>query len=124
MLIDGCVHLGLDGDVELIEEFEQPPDADAIAVVAPGEDAMGVGLFWRGDPCSLALAIAELLDVDRYIYREPPAPGPTIVRPLGDVGICGSAMRAQHAIPPSDAVRGVFQNRSEDRHFAHTLQVC
>ena len=56
VLVDGEVHLGFDRDIESIEQLKQAPDADPIAVVAPREDAVAVGLVRRGDGRALALA--------------------------------------------------------------------
>jgi hypothetical protein len=87
VLVDGSIHLGLGGDIELVEELEQSPDADTVAIVAPGENAVGIGLLWRRDPSSLTFVVAELFDVDGDIYGQPFATGPIIVRPLGDVRV-------------------------------------
>jgi hypothetical protein len=100
VLVDGGIHLGLGGDIELVEELEQSPNADTVTVVAPGEYAVGIGLFWRRDPGPLALVIAELLDVDGDVDGQPFASGPTVVRPPSDVRVGIPTMGAQHAGPP------------------------
>src|SRR5262249_12693902 len=97
-------------------------DADPVAVIAPGENAVTVGLVGRRNRGALAVAIAKLLNVDRHIDRQSPAPGPTVVWSPGDVGVAVSAVRVQHAVAPPGAIGNMSQNRSEDRDFTGTLQ--
>jgi hypothetical protein len=98
--VGGSIHLSLDGDIELVEEFEQSPDADTVALVPPGECAVGIGLFWRRDPGPLAFIVAELFDLDRDIDGKPFTAWPTVVRPLGNVRVGVPIMSTYHAGPP------------------------
>src|SRR5438270_642344 len=82
-LVDRGVHLCLGGDTEVVEQLEQAPDAHAIAVVSPAEDAVALGLIRRRDRGPLAGAEAERLDVERYVDSQAASAGPGIVRPLG-----------------------------------------
>ena len=58
---------------ELVEQLEEPPDADAVAVVAPAVDAVALRLVGRRDGRALAHPEAEGLDVEREVDGEPPA---------------------------------------------------
>jgi len=85
--VDGRVHLSLGGDVELVEQIEEAPDAHAVAVVAPAIDAVAESLVRRGDGRALADAIAERLDVHRDVDGEPSAAGPRVVGPRDDARV-------------------------------------
>ena len=96
MLVDAEIHLGFDGHVEGVEQLEQAPDADPIAVIAPREDAVAVRLVRRRDGRALALAEAELLDVDRDVDGETGPVRPVVDRAGGDVGIGITTVGANH----------------------------
>ena len=69
--------------LQLVEELEQPPDADAVTVVAPGVVAMGLRLAGLRRVVAEAGAEGEPLDVGRYDEREALAGRPRVVAPLG-----------------------------------------
>src|SRR5206468_1846014 len=94
-LVDLDVHLRLDRQVELVEEVEEPPDPDAVAVVTPGIDAGTHRLVGRRDGDALAHAEAERLDVDRDVHGEARAVRPRVVRPLRDVGVVVASVGGQ-----------------------------
>src|SRR5881409_2585493 len=94
-LVDLDVHLRLDRQVELVEEVEEPPDPDAVAVVTPGIDAGAHRLVGRRDGDALAHAKAERFDVDRDVYGEARAVRPRVVRPLRDVGVVVASVAGQ-----------------------------
>src|SRR6185295_109713 len=69
---------------KLVEQVEQAPHPDAVAVVAPGEGArVGCRAFHR-DRMAEAGAEREVLDVDAEIDGEALAVRPVVVRALGD----------------------------------------
>ena len=72
-----------DWQLELIEELEQPPYADAIAVVAPGVVAMRLRLAGLGRIVAQPRAEGEPFDVGGDDEREALAAGPAVVAPLG-----------------------------------------
>src|SRR5262245_42883438 len=75
------------GQLELLEQVEQAPDADAVAVVAPGVIALLLRLaLLRGVPAG-ALAIGVDLDVGGHAERQALAAGPGIVLALADAGV-------------------------------------
>jgi hypothetical protein len=100
--VGGSIHPSLGGDIELVKEFEQSPDADTVGIVALGERAVGIGPFWRLDPGPLAFVVAELFDLDRDIDGEPFTAWPTVVRPLGNVRVSVPIMGTSHVGPPCD----------------------
>src|SRR5262249_59979462 len=88
---------------ELVEQLEEPPDAHAVAVVAPAVDAVALRLIGRRDGRALADAEAEGLDVERDVDGQPPATGPRVVRSCRDVGVVVAPVGWQHvvfALPP------------------------
>src|SRR5205823_3332739 len=74
-VVDRGVHLRLGGNPELVEQLEQAPDADAIAVVTPAIDAVALRLVRRRDRRALPFPKAKRFDVERDVDREPPAVG-------------------------------------------------
>ena len=87
------VHLRLDRQVELVEELEQPPDADAVAVIAPGIDAGAHRLVRRRDGHALADAEAERLDIDGDVDGQARAVRPRVIGSLGDVRVLVASVR-------------------------------
>src|SRR5262249_44086150 len=81
----------------LIQDFEQAPIADPVAVVAPGEIARGL-LAAAHRIHSQPGAEGEMLDIERHIEGEPLASRPAVVRPLDDgrIGVPGMAGKLQH----------------------------
>jgi hypothetical protein len=67
---------------ELVEELEQPPDADAVAVVAPRIVAMRLRLGGLRRVVTEAGAEREPLDVRRDDEGESLAARPAVVAPL------------------------------------------
>src|SRR5262245_55300344 len=65
---------------------------------------MTVSLIRRGNGCSLAFAIAKLLDIDCHVDRQALAARPTVVGSRGNVGVVVSAMREQHALNPFSTI--------------------
>ena len=96
------VHLGIGEDgrrqVELVEQRQQTPRADAVAVVPPGV-VQDVRLRARGRQLrAQALAEREMLEVDAEIDRQPFAVGPGEVGPSGDRHVVEAAvMRKAHS---------------------------
>src|SRR5262245_7400902 len=100
LIVDGDVHLRLGREPERVEQIEHAPDADAVAVVPPAEDAVALRLVWWRDGRSLAHAEAEGLDVDGDIDSQPAAARPRVVGPRNDTGVAIAAMSRQHEWPP------------------------
>jgi hypothetical protein len=73
-----------EGHVELFGQIEQPPDADAVAVVAPGIVALRLRLAVLGVVVASAFAESKDLDVGRDAECEPLAPRPAVVLALGE----------------------------------------
>src|SRR5215468_10608712 len=84
-------HRGVDQvggrQVELVEQFQAAPHADAVAIVAPGEGARIGRRARHRQQVPIARAEGEMLDVEAEIDRQPLAAGPGIVRPLDDRGV-------------------------------------
>ena len=70
--------------LELLEQVEQAPDADSVAVVAPGIIALLLRLALLGRIPAGALAIGVDLDIGGDAERQPLAAGPGIVLALAD----------------------------------------
>src|SRR5262249_5781069 len=99
-LVDGGVHLGLGRQAELVEQLEQPPNADAVAVVAPAVDALPLRrVGWR-DGGALAGTEAEGFDVERHVDGQRAAAGPGVVGSLRDVRVLVASVRRQHRVRP------------------------
>ena len=97
-LVDLGVHLRLGGQAELVEQVEDAPDADAIAVVAPAVDAVALGLVGRGDGRALADPEAEGLDVEGQVDGEPAPARPGVVGSPRDVRVLVASVRGQHGV--------------------------
>src|SRR5262249_6160656 len=85
--------------LELVENLEQSPGADAVAVVGPGKIARRRRAAAIGRVHSQAGAEGEMLDVQRDVEGEPLAAGPIVIRPLldGHVIVTGMAGQLEHA---------------------------
>jgi hypothetical protein len=70
--------------VELVEQFQASPDADPVAVVAPGEGARIGRRAGHGEQMAIASAESEMLDVEAEIDRQPLALRPGIVLTFDD----------------------------------------
>jgi hypothetical protein len=70
------------GQLELVEELEQPPHADAVAVVAPRVVALRLRLAHLGGVMPQAGAEGVPLDVGGNAEGEPPAAWPAVVLAL------------------------------------------
>src|SRR5262249_13985731 len=106
VVADAAVEQDGGRQLQLVENFEQPPVSDAIAVVAPSEVARGLlaGVVRvHPDPG----AEREMLDVEGDVERELLAAGPGIVRPLDDrrIVIAGMARKLQHRSSPRSVER-------------------
>jgi len=97
-LVDLRVHLRLGRNAELVEQLEQPPDPDPIAVVAPAEDAVALRLVGRRDGRALPDAKAERLDVERDVDGETTTAGPGVIGTRRDVRVVVSTVRRQHDV--------------------------
>ncbi|MNQ12539.1 hypothetical protein D3C85_254470 [compost metagenome] len=86
---DDRVHQVGRGQLQFVKQIQQAPDADAVAVVAPGEAAdVGLGQF-RAQAVPASGPEGEMLDVQAQVDGQSLALGPTVVRTRGDgaVGI-------------------------------------
>ena len=81
VLVDQAVRAVPGGELELVQQVEQAPDADPIAVVAPGIIAVRLRLAGLRRVVAEARAEGEPLDVGGDGEREPPALGPCVVAP-------------------------------------------
>src|SRR5262245_6373093 len=103
VLVEQRVDVVGSGQLELLEQVEQAPDADAVAVVAPGVVALLLRLaLLRGIPAG-ALAIGVDLDVGGHAERQALAAGPGIVLALADDRIVVAVVlgERQHQRSPS-----------------------
>src|SRR6185369_87886 len=70
--------------VQFIEQFEAAPNANPVAVIAPGE---GAGVWSRpcyGQEMTFARAEREVFDVEAEIDRQPLSVWPGVVRTVND----------------------------------------
>jgi hypothetical protein len=72
VLVDEAVRVVRRRQLELVEELEQPPDADAVAIVAPGIVAVRLRLPGLRRVVAEAGAEREPLDVRREDESEAP----------------------------------------------------
>src|SRR5262249_1098313 len=98
--VDGGIHLGLDGNVERIKQLKEPPDPNAIAIIAPGENAMTVGLIGGSYGRPFPGPVAELFDVEGHIDRQPCVCRPTVVWACRNIGVVVAAVSMEHQVPP------------------------
>ena len=84
VVIDAAVHEHRDRQLQLVEQIYQPPDADPVAIVAPGiiEDVRlrTAGAEFGAEP----FAECEMLEIEADIDGKPPSLRPTEVRPAPD----------------------------------------
>ena len=87
--------------LQLVEDLEQAPVADPVAVVAPGPVARGLRAAAVVRVHAEAGAEREMLDVEGDVEREPLAPGPGVVPPLGDRQelVASVTWQLQHGAP-------------------------
>ena len=98
MIVDRAVQQHRAGQGERVQQFQQPPGAHPVAVVAPGV-VQDIGLRHRGELGPQPFAEGEALEVDAEIDREarPARPGPARTLRPGGIGV--AAMGPQHAAP-------------------------
>src|SRR6266446_3677195 len=86
VIADAAVQKNRGGQFELVQDFEQAPIADSVAVVAPGEIARGL------------LAAANRIHPQPGAEGEPLASRPAVVFALDDrrIGVSGVAGKFQH----------------------------
>src|SRR5215470_15688203 len=97
VIADAAVEKNRSGQLELVQDLEQAPIADSVAVVAPGEIARGLlAAAHRIHP--EAGAEGEMLDIERDVEGEPLASGPVVVFALDDrrIGVSGVSGKFQH----------------------------
>src|SRR6185437_2765190 len=75
LAVEHAVHVVYERDIELVGKVEQPPDADAVAVVAPRIIAIGLRLAVLGIVVTAAFAERMHRDVGGDAEREAPAAG-------------------------------------------------
>src|SRR5580704_6325768 len=92
VVADGAVEQDRGRQLQLVQDFEQAPISDAVAVVAPGEIARGLHPAAHRVHAE-ARAEGEVLDVERDVEGEPLAAGPGIFGALNDgrISITGMA---------------------------------
>src|SRR5262249_20356188 len=101
VIADAAVQKNRRGQFELVQDFEQAPVPNPVAVVAPGEIARGLlAAAHRIHP--QAGPEREMLDVERDIEGEPLASRPTVVFAPDDgrIGVSGMAGKLQHRDAP------------------------
>ena len=98
VVADAAVQQDGRGKLELIEHLEEPPVADAVAVVAPREVAGRLLAAAVGRIHSQPGAEGEMLDIERDIERQPLSARPLVTGPLDDgrIGIACVAGKLQH----------------------------
>src|ERR1700730_18097208 len=82
-------------EAELVEKIEVVPEADAVAVVAPGVVAVALGRGGAGRVDTETRAEGKEFDVVAESYGEPSALGPFILRPLVDRDVVVAAVGGQ-----------------------------
>src|SRR6516162_9376134 len=97
VIADAAVQKNRGGQFELVQDFEQAPIADTVAVVAPGEIARGL-LAAANRIHPQPGAEGEMLDVERDVEGEPLASRPAVVFALDDrrIAVSGVAGKFQH----------------------------
>src|SRR6185295_16140322 len=101
VVADAAVQQDGGGQLQLVEDLEQPPVADPVAVVAPGEVTRG--LLAAADRIHpQPSAEREMLDIERDVEGEPLASRPAVVFPLDDrrIGVSAMAGKFQHGCAP------------------------
>src|SRR5260370_873171 len=83
-LEDGRIYVVGTRQAELVEQIEIMPETDAVAVIAPGIAAMGLGCRRARRVDAETRAEGEKFDVVAKGDREPGALGPFVLRPLVD----------------------------------------
>ena len=95
-------NLGIDdhaeGNLELVEHLQNPPESDTVAVVAPREVHHVRFRLGRRDRHTETLAEGKLFHVEGDVYGQPLAVGPVIGLALGDRNVRIAVMAFQHGI--------------------------
>ena len=84
VVVEQAVGVVRERHLQLVGEIEEPPDADAVAVVAPRVVALRLRLAVLRVVVAAALAEREALDVGGDAEREALAAGPAVVLALGE----------------------------------------
>jgi len=84
VVVEQAVVVVRERQLELFGKVEQPPDADAVAVVAPGVVALRLRFARLGVVVAQPRAKSKAFDVGRNAEREAFPAGPGIVLALGD----------------------------------------
>jgi hypothetical protein len=95
VLVHQAVGVVRGGKLQLVEELEQPPDADAIAVVAPGIVAVRLRLVVLGIVVPAPFAIRVHGKIGRQAECEALASRPIVIPALRDRRIVVSAVAGQ-----------------------------
>jgi hypothetical protein len=100
VVADAAVQKNRGKQFQLVQDLEQAPIADPVAVVAPGEIARR--LLAAAHRIHSQPAEGEMLDVERDIEGEPLASRPVVVFALDDrrIGVSGVAGKFQHGGTP------------------------
>ena len=102
VMADAAVEQDRRRQLQLVEDLEQPPVADAVAVVAPGEIARGLRAGAVARVHADAGAEGEVLDVERNVEGQPLALRPAVIGPRRDrrIVIAVVAGKLQHRSSP------------------------
>ncbi len=96
MIVNLAVEQQRDRQLKLVEQLQQAPNADPVAVFAP-TPVIGVGMRQpRRVRHAKPLAIGEMLKVQAYVNREALSVGPLEIGPIDDRAVGKSAVRSQH----------------------------
>ena len=96
---------------QIVQDFEQAPISDPVAVIAPGEVACGLLAAAIGRIHPDPGAEREMFDVQRHIERQPLPVRPGVVWPVDDrrIGIARMTWKLQHHL--FSALRADASNR-------------
>src|SRR5262249_41684548 len=90
------------GQLQIVQDFEQAPISDSVAVVAPSEVSRRLLAGAVGGIHANAGAEREVFDIERHVERQPLSIGPRIVPPLDDrrIGVPRMSRKLQHSSSP------------------------
>ena len=80
------------GQLQLVEQLEKPPNANAVSIVAPRVVAMAGRRTLHAQHVTKTTPEREMLDIESDMDREPPAAWPGVVSALGDRRIVVTAV--------------------------------
>src|SRR5262245_8777690 len=120
MLVAFGVEQHREGKPGFFEQFDEPPAANPVAILAPGP-IIGIGMAEPRRHCKAqTFAVGEMLDTEREINRKPFVLRPVELWSPDDRRIIEPAMGTQHGTSTSS---GMIRCRSGDVAKVYVLQI-